>query len=297
MSTIPGFGGTAETTMPQAPAESTSLTRRFPAYPDRFTFEPSSRWVRGVVGETAIVDSRNQILVWEPGHKVPEYGFPKSHVRTDLLEPGSPPVGRYYRPSTKDVRWYDLVLGERRIPAAAWTWNVPGLDDFIAVSWFPGVLDAWFEEDELVHTHPRDPGSRVDVIASSRHVLVKSEGRTIAESTHPLALFESGLPTRFYLPLADVHWDELEAIDVTSSCPYKGHADGYWAAKGAPDREIAWSYSHPAHQVSAIKGHVAFYNERVELIVDGSPFVDSRADWAEAARRRSDSADSTSDAV
>src|SRR3954469_12040078 len=96
--------------LPLPPTESELLARRFPRYPDRFTYEPSSRWVRGLLDGVAIVDSRHQILVWEPGHKVPEYGFPVEHVRTDLLEPGNDPALGYWRPQTTDVTWFDLAL-------------------------------------------------------------------------------------------------------------------------------------------------------------------------------------------
>lgn len=262
--------------IPEAPA----IPRRFPRYPDHFTWEPSSRWVRGVVGDVAVVDSRHQILVWEPGHKVPEYAFPEAQVRTDLLVPGSAPEHHYWRPATKDVEWFDLVVGDRRIPAAAWRWAQPGLEHYVGVSWYTSVLDGWFEEDEPVITHPRDPGSRIDVIASSRHVLVRIDGQEVAESSHPVVLFEHGLPARFYLPAEDVRWEALEPVDLATTCPYKGRADRYWALRSAPDREIAWSYSAPFHQVSAIKDRIAFYNERVELIVDGVPFVDSPTTWA-----------------
>lgn len=266
--------------IPAAPGESAVLTRHFPRYPDRFTWEPSSRWVRGVVGDVAVVDSRHQILVWEPGHKVPEYGFPESHVRTDLLVPGSAPEQQRWRPATKDVAWFDLVDGDRRIPAAAWRWTVPGLEHYIGVSWFPGVLDGWFEEDEPVITHPRDPGSRIDVLPTSRHVVVRVDGEQVAESSTAVVLYEHGLPARFYLPAADLRWEALTPVDLRTTCPYKGEADRYWALASAPEREIAWSYSAPFHQVSAIKDRIAFYNERVELVVDGAPYVDSPRSWA-----------------
>jgi uncharacterized protein (DUF427 family) len=281
MPLIPSFVGTADTTIPRAPTENGQLARRFPAYPDRFTFEPSSRWVRGVAGDIAVVDSRHQVLVWEPRAKVPEYAFPLEHVRTDLLEPVvvRPPIADvYWRPRSSDVQWFDLVAG-RRISGAAWKWNVAGLEGYIAVSWYPGVLDAWYEEDELVITHPRDPGNRVDVVLSSRRVEVTCGRRTVAASARPTLLFENGLPTRFYLPPEDVEWSELEPVDVTNTCPYKGESDRYWRLRGG-DEDIAWSYSAPFRQVSAITGLIAFYNERVELTVDGAPFLDSRTTWA-----------------
>jgi uncharacterized protein (DUF427 family) len=228
------------------------------------------------------VDSRRQILVWEPGHKVPEYGFPLEHVRTDLLKPSRERpaiVDEYWRPQTGDVRWFDLVVPGRRIPGAAWKWNVPGLERYIAVSWYPGVIDGWFEEDELVITHPRDPANRVDVVPSSRHVAVISGGQRLARSTCPTLLFEKGLPTRFYLPPHDVDFSLLERVALTSTCPYKGEADRYWRLR-AGGEELAWSYSAPFHQVSAIAGLIAFYNERVELRVDGAPFLDTPSTWA-----------------
>lgn len=279
---IPSFASGAQTAIPQAPVESAALARRFPAYPEHFTFEPSSRWVRGVVGDIAIVDSRHQILVWEPGHKVPEYGFPLAHVRTDLLEPSRErPAGadEYWRPRTPDVQWFDLVVPGRRIAGAAWRWHVAGLEGFIAVSWYPGVIDAWFEEDEPVITHPRDPANRVDVVASSRQLEVTGGGHTLARSARPTLLFEKGLPTRFYIPADDVNLALLEPVPLTSTCPYKGEADRYWRLRSGGE-EIAWSYSAPFHQVSAIAGLVAFYNERVEIKVDGAPFLDTPSTWA-----------------
>jgi uncharacterized protein (DUF427 family) len=279
---IPSFTGGAQTEIPQAPVESALLARRFPAYPEHFTFEPSSRWVRGVVGDVAVVDSRHQILVWEPGHKVPEYGFPLEHVRTDLLVPsGDRPAiaDQYWRPQTADVQWFDLVVPGRRVPGAAWKWNVPGLEGYIAVSWYPGVIDAWFEEDERVITHPRDPANRVDVVASSRQFEVTGGGHTLARSARPTLLFERGLPTRFYVPAEDVDFSVLEPVQLTSTCPYKGEADRYWRLR-AGGEEIAWSYSAPFHQVSAIAGLVAFYNDRVDIRVDGAPFLDTPSTWA-----------------
>jgi uncharacterized protein (DUF427 family) len=277
---IPAFPGPADTALPPAPVENERLTRRFPAYPDRFTFEPSSRWVRGVAQDIAVVDSRHQLLVWEPQAKVPEYAFPLEHVRMDLLEPVARPaaVDRYWRPRTRGVEWFDLEVG-RCVTGAAWKWNVAGLESYISLSWYPGVLDAWYEEDELVITHPRDPANRVDVVASSRQVEIRSGDRLIAASSRPTLLFEQGLPTRFYLPPGDVDWSKLEPVNVTNTCPYKGESNRYWRLHGG-EEEIAWCYSAPFDQVSAIAGLIAFYNERVELTVDGAPFLDSRATWA-----------------
>ena len=209
------------------------------------------------------------ILVWEPGAKVPEYGFPLEDVLTELLVPGEPPVADYYRPKLPARRWFDLVDGDRRVAAAAWTWDIDELDGFIAVSWYPGVIDRWTEEDEVVFAHPRDPRNRVDALASSRHVEVREGDRILAESRSAVIVYETGLPPRYYFPREDVDWATLRAVDGWSECPYKGEATEYWASAARPDRQIAWSYPDPLAVVAPIAGRVAFYSERVDVLVDG----------------------------
>ncbi|BDV31812.1 DUF427 domain-containing protein [Microbacterium terricola] len=260
-------------TVPVRPVSSPALVRRDPPPPATWTWEPSQRWLRGYAagpgGEVAVVDSRRPILVWEPGAKVPEYGFPAADVRTDLLVPGEAPREAYYRPKTPARRWFDLQLEERRIPAVAWVWDHDGLDGFFGVTWYPGVLDRWTEEDERVFAHPRDPHSRVDTLRSSRRIVVRDGDRVLADSVASVIVYETGLPPRYYLPREDVVSGELESVDRWSECPYKGEATEYWATVGDPEREIAWSYPDPLEAVSALAGRVAFYSERVTVEVDG----------------------------
>lgn len=263
----------SETTIAAHPAieprSSDALVQRPPTPPATWVWEPSERWVRGYVGDLAVVDSRRPVLVWEPGAKVPEYGFPTADVRTDLLEPGEPPAAAYYRPKLPARRWFDIVLDDRRVPSAAWTWDLDELDDFIALSWYPGVLDRWTEEDEAVFAHPRDTRNRVDALPSSRHVVVRDGDVVLADSTRPVVVYETGLAPRYYLPREDVNWAALRPISAWSECPYKGEATDYWARAERADREIAWSYPSPLPGVSPIAGLVAFYSERVAVEVDG----------------------------
>ncbi|MDN5824970.1 MAG: DUF427 domain-containing protein [Micrococcaceae bacterium] len=268
---IPEFVDTTNQVTARAPAESSVLTRRFPARPESFSFEPSQRWVRGVVDGTAIVDSFSQFLIWEPRAKVPEYMYPREHVRTDLLVPSEPGPGpqRYFRPATRDVEWFDLVLGDRRIHQVAWRWLVPGLEDYLSVSWYYDVLDDWFEEDEPVHTHPRDPYNRVDAIPSSRHVTVTGpDGSVLAETTAPVLVYETGLPTRYYIPASDVHLDSLTPLAQWTSCPYKGFANDHWSLPGN-EAPVAWSYSAPTPNLRSIAGYIAFYQDGTVISVDG----------------------------
>ncbi len=133
-------------------------------------------------------------------------------------------------------------------------------------------MDAWFEEDEEVFVHARDPYTRVDALPSSRHIEVKIDGVTVADSTKPTLLFETGLPTRYYLPLTEVRMDLLRDSGTTTQCPYKGEANYYSVElDGELVEDIVWYYKYPVEESSRIAGMVSFYNEKVDIYVDGEP--------------------------
>lgn len=136
-------------------------------------------------------------------------------------------------------------------------------------------MDRWFEEDEPVYAHVRDPYHRVDVRASSRHVVVRHRGRVVVESVRPKRLFETGNPTRHYLPFADVRLDLLERSDTVSECPYKGDGQ-HWHLVVDGDRveNTAWSLPHPLPEGLAAAEHLCFYPGKVEVVVDGEPAED-----------------------
>ena len=130
-------------------------------------------------------------------------------------------------------------------------------------------MDAWFEEDEEVHVHARDPRVRIDVLASSRRVRIEIDGVTVADSRAPRLLFETNLRTRYYLPKTDVRMDLLESSATTSGCPYKGEAR-YWSVR-VGDRvlaDLAWSYPTPLPESQKVAGLVAFTDEKVGVFVD-----------------------------
>ena len=235
--------------------------------------ERSDKWVRGYVGDVAVVDSREPLLFWEEEFPVPAYAFPRGDVRTDLLSEArdDPPEDwSFFRPQGPVAQWYDLTVGERRLPHAAWVRDAPELKDRLVLSWQPGLLDRWLEEEEEVAGHPRDPHKRVEAIASSRRVVVELDGVLLADSRRPVLLFETGLPTRYYLPPEDVADGALEPTTNSSLCPYKGVADRYWSVPGRADAvNVAWSYSEPYPAVGKVAGLVAFYNELVDITVDG----------------------------
>ncbi|SDS09842.1 Uncharacterized conserved protein, DUF427 family [Friedmanniella luteola] len=235
--------------------------------------EPSQRWVRGYVGDVAVVDTRTPLLFWEDAFPVPGYAYDRADVREDLLRPTTVPPPEqpwFFLPQGPVSVWYDLVVDGRTLPHAAWTRDDPAVADRLVVSWQPGLLDRWLEEDEEVAGHPRDPHKRVDALPSSRHVVVSLDGVVLADSRSPVLLFETGLPTRYYLPPADVHLDALTPSRTRSHCPYKGDADRYWDVTDHPDGAgLAWSYTDPYPAVARIRDRVAFYDELVDVTVDG----------------------------
>lgn len=168
--------------------------------PEGLQWEPSERWVRGRKGDVTVVDSRHPVLVWEPHLPVPQYAFPREDVRTDLLRPAkNPPTGKH----TGSRVFYDLDADGEVRDNAAWTFPAEDLAGHIAFEWFQRSdtgLDHWYEEDEEIFIHPRDPHKRVDALPSSRHVRVEIDGQTVADTRAPVLLFETALPTRYYLP-------------------------------------------------------------------------------------------------
>jgi uncharacterized protein (DUF427 family) len=229
-------------------------------------YEPIDKWVRGEIGGDTVVDSKRVWLVWEPGRVVPGWCFPREDVRMDLLKPAAPEDGR--------PEVWDVGSAER----AAWSFDDPDLEGRIQIDFYR--LDRWYEEEAEVVGHPRDPFKRVDVRRSSRHVRVEVEGRVVADSKRPLLLFETGLPVRYYLPAGDVRMDLLEPSDTRSLCAYKGEAS-YLSADGAED--VAWTYPQPLPDNAEIRDTIAFFNENVDITVDGEPVGRPSTQWSRSA--------------
>jgi uncharacterized protein (DUF427 family) len=228
--------------------------------------EHSAKRVRAYLGGEAVVDSTTPALVWEVPY-FPTYYFPVADVRARLV-----PTGR--TEETKglgEAEIFDVESGgvtaagaARRHPASA----DGRLHDLVRIDW--NAMDDWLEEDEPVYVHARSPYTRIDILASSRHVEVVVDGVTVADSHQPRILFETGLVPRYYLPLSDVRRDLLRPSDTTTACPYKGTAS-YWSvqAGGRSHKDVVWIYRTPLPESQKIAGLACFYNERVELYVDG----------------------------
>lgn len=232
----------------------------------RIRIEPNAKWIRGVRNGRTVVDSRHASFVWEVPY-YPAWYFPAADVRGELKENGEV----LHSPRRGDGTRYDLFVDGDTVPDAAWQHvdsPIEELRGLVRFEW--DAMDSWFEEDVEVYVHPRSPQTRIDTLPSSRHVRVLLGGEVIADSVRPTILFETGLPPRYYLPQTDVRMDLLTPTETSTGCPYKGFAR-YWsvAVGGTTHDDIAWGYRTPLPESEAIAGLVCFYNERVDLEVDG----------------------------
>jgi uncharacterized protein (DUF427 family) len=227
------------------------------------------RRVRVKFGGETIADSTNVITLHERGH-FPVYYFPESDVRKDLFVEAD-----HFTecPLKGTASYWSIKVGERISENAVWSYQNP-IPESEAIkryySFYWDQVDAWFEEDEEIFVHARDPYKRVDALRSSRHIQVVIDGVTVAESHRPVIVFETGVPVRYYLPKEDVKQDLLSSSTLQTSCPYKGTAS-YWSVT-IDDKvhdNIVWSYLNPIPEIPNIKEYLSFYNERVETYIDG----------------------------
>ncbi|MBW3619493.1 MAG: DUF427 domain-containing protein [Actinobacteria bacterium] len=232
--------------------------------------EDSPRRVRVVVAGETVAESSRTKLLHESG-LLPVYYFPEEDVRTELLEP----TDRTTHSGLKgDASYWTIRAGDAVREHAVWGYpeplpEAPPLGGSLAFAW--DAVDEWWEEAERIGVHARDPYHRCDVIRSDRHVVVRVGGEVVADSRRPSILFETGLPPRFYLPEDDVEVGLLEPSGTETSCPYKGTTSRYFTVVAGGERleDLAWVYDDPRDEVRGIAGLLAFYNEKVDLEVDG----------------------------
>jgi uncharacterized protein (DUF427 family) len=250
--------------------------------------EPTAKRIRAVLDGGTVVDSTRALLVWEPRRIVPCYAVPADDIAAELapadtaatdaagtigarmpelserpvLDPSIPFAVHSVEGGAADLR-----AGEQDRPAAGFYPTDPDLAGYVVLDF--SAFDAWYEEDERNVAHPRDPFHRIDVLASSRHVQLELDGYVLAESSRPTLLFETMLPARYYLPPDDIR-AQLTPSSTRTYCAYKGQAS-YWSAAAA-DRvvpDLAWTYHQPLHDAAQVCGLIAFFNERLDVIVDG----------------------------
>lgn len=248
-------------------------------------YQPVEKRVRVHLGGELVADTAHPVLIWEPRRVVPSYAIP---VEDFVVAPvaAEPPSTVSVEPENLQTMLLDpsVGFGTHTCPGAIgsvtigplWgaTFQPDDLDDVV-------VLDfedfEWFEEEEAIFGHPRDPFQRIDMRQSAREVRIEHDGHVIAESTRPLLLFETQLPVRYYLPRDDVRIALVRSSTATT-CAYKGHAT-HWSNPSI-GTDLAWSYPTPPPEMSRITDLVAFYQEKLDFIVDGERLPRPTTHWS-----------------
>lgn len=228
--------------------------------------ERGPKRVRAFLNGELVADTYAPLLVWEIPY-YPAYYIAMSDIKAELIPSGE----SEHHARLGDAEILHVKAGSGTAERAARRYSdspVAELREAVRLDW--AAMDEWLEEDEPVYTHPRDPYKRVDILASSRQVRVEIDGVTVAESDQPRLLFETGLPTRYYLPLASVRMDLLRPSQTSTHCPYKGTA-AYWSVDSGTrvHKDVVWIYRTPLPESQKIAGFACFYNERVEIFLDG----------------------------
>ena len=242
-----------------------------PDYPQMIVptdhIEPVPRRIRAMLANEVVLDTTRALYVWE-GPYYPQYYIPIGDVNLPTL------VDEQHTEHLRrgSARLHGLRVGDVARPRSARLYTedaMDGLANTVRFDW--DGLDAWFEEDEEVFVHPRNPYVRVDALRSTRRVRLELDGAVLAESLSPVMVFETGLPTRYYLNRTEVDFDHLVPSDTVTSCPYKGQTTGYWSVRlgDTTHTDLAWAYDFPTRQLDPIAGMIAFYNEKVDITVDG----------------------------
>ncbi|NNE83135.1 MAG: DUF427 domain-containing protein [Alphaproteobacteria bacterium] len=243
-------------------------------------FEPSPKRVRVTFAGEDIVDTTNALILYESRH-VPVYYFPRADVAMERLVATD---NSTHCPFKGDANYFSVVVDGQTAENAVWSYEHPfdevsGLKDYVALYW--NCVDHWYEEDEEVFVHARSPRVRVDILDSSRPVRVELGGETVAETNRARFLFETNLPTRYYIPREDVS-AELLASETSTQCPYKGTASYHSVKVGdAVHEDIVWYYTDPVHESAKIKDYLCFFNEKVDAVyIDGVAEEKPKTKWS-----------------
>ncbi|HEU4514079.1 MAG TPA: DUF427 domain-containing protein [Nocardioidaceae bacterium] len=265
------------------------MRRHLMASVPQLRFEQLRQRVRVLLGDRTVCDTTNALLVWEPRRLVPVYAVPEDALRAQLLpsrEPVTgPPDGLPSVMGPADFAMHtcpglplDVNVAGQLLADAAFRPDDADLAGYVLLDFLPFT---WLEEDRPAVGHPRDPFKRIDTLRSSRHVAVSFEGAVLADTRRATALLETHLPTRWYIPRADVRMDLLEPSEHRTTCAYKGNASYYSVAgAGEPGRAIAWTYPDPLHDAEPVRGLVCFFNERTDISVDGEVMVRPVTPWS-----------------
>jgi len=231
----------------------------------RVKVERGQKRVRVYLQNRLVADTLRPLMVWEGPH-YPTYYLPAADVRADLKPTGE----SEHSPSRGDAQVHDVLIDDLTAAGKARTVPESPLEDLRDVVRFDFDAFDWFEEDEPIYTHPRDPYTRIDVIASSRHFRAELDGVVLADSPSSMIAFETGLVPRYYVPMTTLNQEVLRPSETVTHCPYKGAAT-YWSVQIGDQlhEDLIWGYRTPFPEVQKITGMAAVYNEKVDIYLDG----------------------------
>ncbi len=251
---------------------------KHPGYEIRF--EPCAKRLRVIFGGETLADTTAVRLLHETRH-LPVYYFPRADVRLDLLTPSE---HRSHCPFKGEASYWTVAAGGKTAENAVWGYAAPydevaEIRDYLSFYW--NKMDHWYEEDEEVFVHARDPYVRVDVLDCARPLRVVLGGETVAETRRARILFETGLPPRYYIPREDVSAALLPS-DTETACPYKGRARYHGIRIGDETFEdIVWYYGEPLPESSRIADRLCFFNEKVDaILLDGAEVPKPVTKWS-----------------
>jgi uncharacterized protein (DUF427 family) len=234
--------------------------------PERLPFaERLRRRMRVRFGGEWIADSENVVLLHEPG-RYPVAYFPKSVIAAGALQPSE---HTSHHRDLGPTKWYGVRVGEQHAPRGAWEHtelaaHASELQDHVAFAW--RAMDGFYEEDERIVGHAADGYHRIDIRQTSRHLVVRTGDRIIADTTQPLVLYESGFAPRWYVSREDVEESELTPVDAQTFCPYKGVCSYYDIGDA---RRAAWSYRQPYTEVDRVSDFISFEPDKTTIQIDG----------------------------
>jgi uncharacterized protein (DUF427 family) len=234
--------------------------------PPRLLFaEPLRRRMRVRFADRWIADSEDVILLHEPG-RYPVAYFPLGDIEAGILIAENRVTQHH---DLGDTQWFTIKVSEREASHSAWQHtglpqHAAVLDGRLAFAW--RAMDAFYEENERIVGHAADAYHRIDIRSTSRHLVVKDGEQVIADTKHPLALYESGFAPRWYVPREDIHETALKLVDIQTFCPYKGICSYYDI--GSRQR-AAWSYINAWPEVGRVTNLVSFEPDKIDVYLDG----------------------------
>jgi uncharacterized protein (DUF427 family) len=265
-------------------------------------FEPVPVRLRAVLDGELALDTERGVLVWEPRRIVPVYAVPQVDLLLGVEATDPPPVPPdpaalppmlgpdSFAPHTTPGTVVDLVAGSRRLTGAGFRPADPDLAGLVVIDFL--AFDRWLAEDEELVGHPHDPFKRIDVLTCHRRIEVGLDGTVLASTSNALLLLETHLPVRYYVPPDDVAASLLTPSETRSTCAYKGVASYLSTADARPEGcDIGWTYPRPLDDALRVRDHVAFWNERTDLRVDGELQRRPVTPWSSPAEQASADAD------